>query len=108
MDMKRLLFCIFAMFLINFSSADAFASDDDNQHLTSERLEKEIATVSPTSSGITLTVNGENVERFYIFSITGQLVKTVDVESSEVLSVELPRGCYIVKCAHWSKKVMVK
>ena len=44
---------------------------------------------------------------FEIYSITGQRVKSVTVENTTV-KVELPKGCYIVRCALWSKKVIVK
>lgn len=49
---------------------------------------------------------GDAVRRFHIYSITGQLVKSVDVQGTAV--VELPQGCYIVKCDSWSRKVVVK
>lgn len=58
------------------------------------------------SGGIEITVADGSAHTFYIFSITGQLVKTVEVSGSAF--VELHNGCYIVKCARWSKKVVVK
>lgn len=54
--------------------------------------------VNPLEAGMT----------FAIYSITGQLVKQVDVAGGSTLSVDLPTGCYIVKCAKWSKKIVVK
>ena len=44
---------------------------------------------------------------FEVYSITGQRVKKVQVENSTV-KVDLPKGCYIVRCAKWSKKAIVK
>lgn len=79
-----------------------------DETVASQRMDTDIASVSASSTGITLSVKGEKAERFYVFSITGQLVKTIDVDAAGVRTVELPRGCYIVKCSHWSKKVMVK
>lgn len=55
--------------------------------------------------GIQLSAT-DNV-RFEIYSITGQRVKVMSVENSTV-KVDLPKGCYIVRCAQWSKKVVVK
>lgn len=55
--------------------------------------------------GIQLSATG-NVN-FEIYSITGQRVKSVTVENSTA-KVELPKGCYIVRCTDWSKKVIVK
>lgn len=86
----------------------AAASGMPDETATSQRIDTDIAAVSTTSTGIALSVKGEKAERFYVFSITGQLVKTIDVDAASVQTVELPRGCYIVKCSHWSKKVMVK
>lgn len=45
--------------------------------------------------------------RIYIFSITGQMVKTIELTEGTT-RVELNKGLYIVKCDKWSKKVMVK
>lgn len=44
---------------------------------------------------------------FYIYSITGQLVQTVKLTSASEV-IDLPQGCYIVKCKQWSKKVIVR
>lgn len=44
---------------------------------------------------------------FEVYSITGQRVKSVTVENATV-KVDLPKGCYIVRCSKWSKKVIVK
>lgn len=46
-------------------------------------------------------------EQFEVYSITGKLVKSVTV-GSEAVTVQLPSGCYIVRTASWSKKVVVK
>ncbi|MDE6048975.1 MAG: T9SS type A sorting domain-containing protein [Paramuribaculum sp.] len=106
--MKKYILNILAVLCVSASSICADAMPSQDQAFATERLENETATVSPVSTGISLSVKADKTERFYIFSITGQLVKTVDVEAGSVQSVELPRGCYIVKCSYWSKKVMVK
>lgn len=71
-----------------------------------------VATTAPSvKSGaghIELTVNDDEATTFYIYSITGQLIKTVTVTSAGTVSVELHRGYYIVKCAKWSKQAVVK
>lgn len=54
-----------------------------------------------------LIVNGSKPIKFQIYSITGQLVKSVDLADGSVM-VELPRGLYIVKCDLWSKQIVVK
>jgi len=46
---------------------------------------------------------------FSIYSITGQLIKTVKVSSDQRTSIDVPKGFYIVKCSNqWSRKVVVK
>lgn len=64
-------------------------------------------TIKASVGSITLNVPGEDAVQFHIYSITGQAIKTVIVHQGS-LSVELPRGYYIVKCSHWSKTVIVK
>lgn len=66
----------------------------------------ETPAVRPVSGGIELTAPGDAPCHFTIYSITGQMVKSVEISGSAV--VDLPRGCYIIKCASWSKKLVVK
>lgn len=79
--------------------ASYVAADDQIEQVAVE------SSASGVTGGIQL-VAGDRVN-FEIYSITGQRVKTVAVENSSV-KVELPNGCYIVRCADWSKKVIVK
>lgn len=44
---------------------------------------------------------------FHIYSITGQLIKSIEI-ADETQTVELKQGCYIIKCEKWSKKVVIK
>lgn len=63
--------------------------------------------VKVKKGGVELEVPEGTVSTFYIYSITGQLVQTIKLASgSEV--IELPQGCYIIKCKQWSKKVVVR
>lgn len=62
-----------------------------------------------TASQGRLTINSPEVDvtyTFHIFSITGQLIKTVRL-CGDSADIELRQGCYIVKCEKWSKKVIV-
>lgn len=72
-----------------------------------ERIEANAPQLKAASGYIELTVSSETTFTFHIFSITGQLIKRVEVSDGS-LQVELPAGCYIVKCEKWSKKVIVK
>lgn len=54
-----------------------------------------------------LTAPESETVKFEIFSITGQLIKSVTVKSSTV-KVDLPKGFYIIKCDSWTKRVMLR
>ena len=43
-----------------------------------------------------------------IYSITGQMVKDLEVAPGMDVTVDLPAGYYIVKTAQWSKRIVVK
>ncbi|MDE7396517.1 MAG: T9SS type A sorting domain-containing protein [Muribaculum sp.] len=63
-------------------------------------------TVKVVAGGVQIVTSDGEPKTFYFYSITGQLIKSVTVSDSAV--VDLPQGCYIVKCTNWSKKVVVK
>ena len=65
-----------------------------------------VLAVKPVGGGIQITVDDTESHQFYVYSITGQMVKSVTV--SETAVVDLPQGCYIVKCKQWSKKIVVR
>ena len=59
--------------------------------------------------GTIAMVAGDSDVTFNIFSITGQLIKTVRVNAGTKVTIDVPKGFYIVKCAgKWSRKVVVK
>lgn len=84
------------------------AGDDNDaadRTISDERTFTE-PSASPVEGAVELTAPGTGQLTFHIFSITGQLVKTVSIEG-ETARIELPRGCYVVKCGRWSKKVLI-
>lgn len=95
-------------FFVAAASVIAFCGGHDA--MAAERIEivdSVQAKVTVTESGVELSVCGDSAMRFEIYSITGKMVKTVDV-SDEPVEVLLPNGCYIVRTSLWSKKVVVK
>lgn len=90
------------------ATASGIAMPDAGQNAVGRRLESELISLSVSTTGITISVRTEKPERFYVYSITGQLIKTIDVQAGMSESLDLNRGCYIVKCSLWSKKVMVR
>ena len=52
---------------------------------------------------------GNSDATFSVYSITGQLVKVVRVGADQRVSIDFPKGFYIVKCSNqWSRKVVVR
>ncbi|MBP5687390.1 MAG: T9SS type A sorting domain-containing protein [Muribaculaceae bacterium] len=59
--------------------------------------------------GTIAMVAGDSDATFNVYSITGQLIKTVRVTAGTKVTIDVPKGFYIVKCAgRWSRKVVVK
>ena len=98
---------ISAVVLSLFSAtAPVVARDADDLTVAEERTAPQPSAV-PCEGGLRLTAPQGAPLTFHIFSITGQLVKSATL-SEEIVCIELPRGCSVVKCGRWSKKVMVQ
>ena len=102
--MRRLLY-IFALCValaVGAVSVNAYAEP------RVEQVSSEETTVYGGKGTIAM-VAGESDATFNIYSITGQLIKTVRVSAGTKVTVDVPKGFYIVKCAgRWSRKVVVK
>ncbi len=72
-----------------------------------ERAQEQQPLVKVSGTVIELRSPNQEAVKFQIFSITGQLIKTLTVKAMPV-KVELPKGFYIVKCDNWTKRVMLK
>ncbi|MBR7012853.1 MAG: T9SS type A sorting domain-containing protein [Muribaculaceae bacterium] len=72
----------------------------------------ETATTGPAALGAEgriVFVAGNSDAAFNVYSITGQLVKVVRVSADQRVSVDFPKGFYIVRCSNqWSRKVVVR
>lgn len=102
--MKRLLY-IFTLAVVM-----ACASGSSMTHATPriEQVAAEDANAVGGKGTIALTA-GESDVTFNVYSITGQLLRSVKVSAGTRVTIETPKGFYIVKCAgRWSRKVVVK
>ncbi len=73
-----------------------------------EQVSSEETTVYGGKGTIAM-VAGDSDATFNIYSITGQLIKSVRVSAGTKVTIEIPKGFYIVKCSgRWSRKVVVK
>lgn len=79
--------------------------------IASPRVEQ-VSSDEPTvygGKGSIAMVAGESDVTFNIYSITGQLIKSVRVSAGTKVTIDFPKGFYIVKCSgRWSRKVVVK
>lgn len=104
--MKKILTILFV--LLAFGSASAYAEPEGVS--VAQRIEN--VSVSPVVRGgmgrIYLAAGNADAS-FSIYSITGQLLKVVKLTDDSHVSVELPKGFYIVRCSGFgSVKVVVK
>lgn len=66
------------------------------------------ASVKGGDGRIYFTAGGETAV-FHVYSITGQLLRTVRVSADGRASVDMPKGFYVVRYnSSWSRKVVVK
>ncbi len=103
---KAVIILMIALCGVTFPCMRAVAQSGD-----SENVSVPVAITTPSlKSGtgqIELISATDEQTTFFIYSITGQLIKRVNVTSGAV-TVELKRGYYIVKCEKWSKRAVVK
>lgn len=91
------MLCLFALF--GATTGFVAVADDQVEVIADQSRAQSV------DGGINLTSSSRAA--FEIYSITGQKVKSVIVEGTSV-KVDLPKGCYIVRTAQWSKKVVVR
>lgn len=103
--MNRCLVYILLLFSALCAAMPALAAE--TVPVQDERQADVLPTVEVTGMVLEFRTNGSEPVKFKIFSITGQLIKTIVVKSVPV-KVELPKGFYIVKCDTWTKRVMLK
>lgn len=74
-------------------------------------VRQEVAAFEPTLAArhgaieISCPADGKTYT-FQIYSITGQLIKKISLSEAKA-NVEMPKGCYVVRCEAWVKKIVV-
>ncbi len=101
--MKRLLYILTLSMALWMAPQAAWADSTAIQ----QRVE---TTASATGGTGRITLAAGNAEAvFHVYSITGQLLKTVKVSADGHTSIDIPKGFYVVRCnGQWSRKVIVK
>ena len=103
--MKRILYIVICLLAVGMSQAVPVPDNFLPQRV-------ETASTGPVAQGaegrIVFTA-GNSDATFNVYSITGQLVKVVRVSAEQRVTVDFPKGFYIVKCGNqWSRKVVVR
>ena len=103
--MKRVLYIVVCLLAVGMSQAVPMPDNFLPQRV-------ETVTTAPTvqgSEGRIVFTAGNSDATFNVYSITGQLVKVVRVNAEQRVTVDFPKGFYIVKCGtQWSRKVVVR
>ena len=100
-----------ALYILTLSVALAVGSVSVTMVASPTRVEQVSSdeTTVVGGKGTIAMVAGDGDTKFNIYSITGQLIKTVRVNAGTRVTIDMPKGFYIVKCAgRWSRKVVVK
>jgi len=102
--MKRLLYIL--------TLCIALAAGTVSVNVLAEPRIEQVASSEPSvvgGKGTIIYIAGENDVTFSLYSITGQLIRNVKVNAGTKVTLETPKGFYIVKCVgYWSRKVVVK
>jgi len=104
--MKRLLYIL--TFCLTVTWAQALPVPDN--FMPQQRIDNVTSSPSATGGAGQITLSAGNTEAtFSIYTITGQLLRTVRVSAEQRATVDVPKGFYIVKCSNqWSRKVVVR
>lgn len=77
------------------------------QNVAKETPKAQISAVSNTAGTLTVNNNSGKATSFTVYSITGQVVKVVELKAGSS-TFALPQGFYIVKTDDYTMKVAVK
>ena len=102
--MKRILYILTLALVLGVTAPGAVALAEPRI----EQVASDEANVVGGKATIAMTA-GESDATFNIYSITGQLIKSVEVNAGTKVIIDFPKRFYIVKCVgKWSRKVVVK
>ena len=72
-------------------------------------IETSISTITIVANGNTVKVSGVNGENIEIFNLTGTKVTTIKTDTTgKTYSVNLPKGCYLVKIGKVVRKISIQ
>lgn len=104
--MKRTAVILLMLAALSVSAAKVWPDGQAQERI--EATASQPATAAGEQGRIVLSAGTADAV-FSVYSITGQLMRTVKVPAGTSVTVDVPRGFYVVKhVGHWSRKVIVK
>lgn len=101
---KNILFCTLLLFGVCGFTQMARASESGIQLVDIEATE-----INIYLQGSTLHVVGAAGQDLYIYNITGVRVMSIKVDGADkAYSLNLPKGCYIVKVGNVVRKISIR
>lgn len=102
--MKNILFATLLLAGICGFSQNASAAESGIQ-----LVEADLSDISIYIQGSNLHVSGAAGQNLYIYNITGVRVMSIKVDGSDkTYSLNLPKGCYIVKVGNVVRKISIR
>lgn len=107
--MKKLLFTLLlTMCIATAMHANPVSKSEVNAPEDTAELVVESPMVKSTPNGVVFSVSDDKTYQFGVYSITGQLIKSIKVLPHTSTTITLPKGYYIVRCEKWAKQVVVR
>ena len=100
--MKKIILIILPLIMV---FTPVFATD----MVDNDGIETSISTITIVANGNTVKVSGVNGENIEIFNLTGTKVTTIKTDTTgKTYSVNLPKGCYLVKIGKVVRKISIQ
>lgn len=107
MKTKFTNYILTALIFILAAGLQASAADA-SMRIEQQNVTPEATSVQIVAGRVELSANGSQPVNFAIYAITGQLVKTVIVPPGTSMTVDLPKGIYVVRGDNWAKQIVVR
>lgn len=96
------------MIILAFGSLAATAAPQVAIHGIEAPDAAPATTIKVRAAGVDIVVDGDMSVQVVIYAITGQQVTAVKAPAGQTTSIDLPAGCYIVRAADASQRVVIR
>lgn len=100
--MKKILLIVLSMML-------AFTPAFTMELIDNDGIETSVTPISIVANGNTVRISGANGEDIEIFNLTGTKITTIKTDTTgKTVSVNLPKGCYLIKIGKVVRKISIR